>query len=606
MILEENQIQEILRSPKNLGTILEAMSLQRRLRFHTEVSFDGADIAVPKQDFLVKVSNILPPDKYRVIQSLYNLPNTTVEVVDTAYTELKRVCNSNDYSASYQFTDSELAEDWEMYRKNVLHDPEIWKTVGWNKMKTAPNSVLIIDLPVEQNTDRPEPYFYWLDIDDVCDYQLKDNSTTDMEWIIFNQPDDKIAVFDSKSYRVYKLGKDKQIEDKLVDNVHNLGYCPARFFWTEPLNTENPGLKKNPIAKELDSLDWLLFQQLSKRYLDTYAPYPIVGVFEQECDYQDDNGHSCHNGYMVDDETGLYLQGPDGGLLACPVCGNKRFTGPGSIIQVPVPSTTEGVANMIKPVSITSIDDKSLDFMTNEVERIKNNIIDSIVGRGGTVSEKEAINTVQVSANFANKTSVLNDLKLNFESAQKFVEETVCRLRYGKSFLSLGINWGSEFYIFTVVELYDQLKKAKETGASSAELTAIRNMITETKYRNNPLMLARMKLLKQIEPYSNKTETEIRELYNKGGLIDRDKFVIKINFEDFVNRFERENCDILEFGNKIPLSKKVEQINKEFEKYVKEQDLEIDKPIKDDKVNPPVEPKNKDTEPPQDNLGDDE
>ena len=78
---------------------------------------------------------------------------------------------------------------------------------------------------------------------------------------------------------------------------------------------------------------------------------------------------------------------------------------------------------MRNPVQITTIDKESLEYNVKECERLKNEIIISVVGSGGTVSEKEAINETQVSANFESKTAVLNALKTNFESAQKSMED---------------------------------------------------------------------------------------------------------------------------------------------------------------------------------------
>ncbi len=51
-----------------------------------------------------------------------------------------------------------------------------------------------------------------------------------MDWIIFRQPDKRIAVIDDERYRVFAEDKDGNIGELLVDNPHDLRYCPARFF----------------------------------------------------------------------------------------------------------------------------------------------------------------------------------------------------------------------------------------------------------------------------------------------------------------------------------------------------------------------------------------
>ena len=58
-------------------------------------------------------------------------------------------------------------------------------------------------------------------------------------------------------------------------------------------------------------------------------------------------------------------------------------------------------------------------------------------------------------------------------------------------------------------------------------------------------------------------------LYDKQ-LITREELFIKLNFANFVRRFERENTNILEFGSQIPLTKKVEIITNKFFDYASE------------------------------------
>ena len=153
--------------------------------------------------------------------------------------------------------------------------------------------------------------------------------------------------------------------------------------------------------------------------------------------------------------------------------------------------------------------------------------------------------------------------------AQKFVEDTVCKLRYGGAFISSSVNWGTEFYVFTVTELYSKYKQAKENGASNSELDAISQQILEVEYRNNPLVLQRMLILKQLEPYPHKTLDEVLKLYEKE-LLNENLVKLKINFSTLVEKFERENINIIEFASNKPMREKIDIINKKLLEYVTE------------------------------------
>lgn len=572
MALELNQIKQILQKPSKRQVIQKAVNMQRRLRFHTETNIAVSDINQPTTIFLQWVKTLLPKDKFNIFLQLFKFPLPTPAVVEDVYRELERVFYSRNSSSSYQFTDSELAEDWANYKKNSLNEPEVWKTAGWKRMQVSPNSILVVDLPQIQKSSRPEPYFYWLEIDAVIDYQLSKHDDNVFEWLIFNQPNHQIAVFDDTYIRVYQLNEKNEIQSLVSEASHDLGYCPARFFWSTQLNEKNKDLKKNPITKELSNLDWYLFFALSKQHLDLYAPYPIYSAYEADCNFENnETGDYCDGGFLRN-AKGEYKILNDGTVERCPCCSEKRIAGPGSFLEVPVPNQSEGVADMRNPVQITTIDKDSLDYNVSECARLKNEIVISVVGSGGTVSEKEAINETQVTANFESKTSVLNALKTNFELAQKFIEDTICKLRYGDAFISSSISWGTEFYVFTVTELYSKYKQAKENGASNSELDAISQQILEVEYRNNPLVLQRMLILKQLEPYPHKTLDEVIKLFEKG-LLDEKLVKLKINFNTLIDRFERENINIIEFASKKPLRDKINIITNKLLEYVTEDGL---------------------------------
>ena len=569
MALELNQIKQILQKPTKRQTIQKAVNAQRRLRFHTETNVAVSDINQPTTIFLDWVRQLLPKDKFNIFLHLFKFPLSTPAVVEDVYRELERVFYSRNSSSSYQFTDSELAEDWSQYKKNNLNEPEVWKTTGWKRMQVSPNSILVVDLPQVQTSLHPEPYFYWLEIDAVIDYQTSKLDENQFEWLIFKQPEHRIAVFDDTSIRVYQLNEKNEIQSLISEAKHDLGYCPARFFWSTQLNEKNKDLKKNPITKELSNLDWYLFFSISKQHLDLYAPYPIYSAYEADCNFENnETGDYCDGGFLRN-AKGEYKILNDGTVEKCPCCSEKRIAGPGSFLEVPIPNQSEGVADMRNPVQITTIDKDSLDYNVNECARLKNEIVISVVGSGGTVSEKEAINETQVTANFESKTSVLNALKTNFELAQKFVEDTVCKLRYGGAFISSSVNWGTEFYVFTVTELYSKYKQAKENGASNSELDAISQQILEVEYRNNPLVLQRMLILKQLEPYPHKTLDEVLKLYEKE-LLNENLVKLKINFSTLVEKFERENINIIEFASNKPMREKIDIINKKLLEYVTE------------------------------------
>ena len=561
MALSFEEIRKRINEPRKRSEINLALLHQNRIKFHVQTRLTPC-LFQSVNDFFAFVHNLLPHDKEKMFKTLFRFPVKTNEVTAICFDKLSRIFEGKNPLYSYQFTNSEYKYDFDWYRSDKLNEPKVWATKGWEFFKTEINSVLIVDVPKNQTTELPEPYFYWLPIADVINFEA-DRTTGEMRWIIFRQDGDKICVIDDVSYRVFK-GK-TNIETLESENVHDLGFCPARFFWNEAISLDRPDVKASPITKVLDSLDWFLFYSISKRHLDLYGSYPIYSGYEQACDFHnDESGDYCDGGFLRN-RQGLYLFDSAGMLLPCPKCGQKRIIGAGSFVEVPVPS--DGQPDLRNPVQMLAVDRNSLDYNTAEVERLRTEIITSVVGTNEEITTRDALNEQQIRANFESQTTVLNRIKKGFEEAMQWVDSTVCKLRYGDSFVSCAINLGTDFYLYDVQELRNQYKTAKEIGSSEAELDALQKRIIETEYRNDPEQLQRMLLFADLEPYRHLTRNEVKDLFEKE-LATKEDYLIKLNFANLVSRFERENMNIVEFGGAVPYARKIEIINQKFKDYV--------------------------------------
>lgn len=585
MGLNIEQIQKEIRENRKITVLNKAKAHQNRIKFHTETKVSSF-VSQPLTDFLSNVSSLIPDDKFRIFKLLFRFPIKTNEVTGIAFDKLFRVYDGRDPKYNYQFRNTELRDDWEWYRQEKLHEPEIWKSVGWEHLKTEINSVLVVDLPEKQEGNRPDPYFYWLRINDVLTFSA-DPMTGQMHWIIFFQGRDKVAVIDDKSYRIFAFDKGNITGDPIIENPHDLGYCPARFFWDKPISLDEPDIKRSPITKQLESLDWYLFFHISKRHLDTYAGYPIYSGYAMDCDFHnDETGDYCDGGFLKDKHD--HWKYDANGLVRCPLCSSKRISGAGSFVEVPIPG--EGQPDLHDPVKITTVDRHSLEYNVKEEERLKDAIIDGTVGVDSPVLTSQAVNEKQVSASYDSKTTILQGIKESLERAQKWTDETVCRLRYGNDFISASISLGTDFYLMSPSDLRSLYNSAKNAGASESELDSIQKQIIETEYRDNPLELQRMLILNELEPYRHIGRQEALTLYEKNIMPESD-LRIKMNFPDYVRRFERENTNVIEFGSAIPFNEKINRIRAEFEKYVEEEKARISPEI------PPKTPQNSLNEP---------
>jgi hypothetical protein len=490
-----------------------------------------------------------------MFDNMLTYPLKTNEVIDAISDEYIKVFKSQDAFKRINFSDSNLQSDFSDY-SDSLELNEFFQNDGFKAMMSAPSSILIVDLPVTQHTQRPEPYFYLLDIEQLIDIDF--DSKGNIEYIIFSDSGN-IAVFDDKFYRIYQKIKDEFI--LLSEEPHYLNYCPARNIWSDSVNKKNKLNKQSPITGILSRLDWLLFFETAKQNLDVYGAYPLYWTLATQCNYQDDAGNYCDGGLIK-----FYNEATEKeAFTKCPKCEANSIVGPGSLIEKPIPkgeNKTEGGA----PMGIVSIDKTSLDYNVSETERLKAEIVQSATGKLKLIS-KEAINSDQVQSQFENQTNVLNWIARNFEHAEEWLIDTICLMRYGTKYLGCEINWGTRFYLESIEDTINDYAQSKTSGLPSYMLIDKLIAIEETQSRGNNAARERLHLLRNLEPYPEMSIKECKE----AGILDIDKqgFVLKINFANFVSRFEAKYGNIAEFGTLLDFDTRIERVKSIFNEYAK-------------------------------------
>lgn len=565
MPLEFEELKKRLKEPKKRETISKAVAHENRLKFHAKTTLGLYEDPGQVWRFLDWVKSILLQDKYEKFCQLLQFPLETVALNSEIFEALAKIFDGRNPVYKYEFVNERQAEDWSEYKESYLKGETPWRTQGFEAMKYAINSVLIVDMPTEQVQGYPAPYFYWLSIGSVIDFEMEDEEQ--LSWIIFKQEGHRIAVFDDQSFRVFKLRENSnEIETEEVNNPHDLGYCPARFFWSKPISWETPELKAAPITEQLSALDWYLFFATSKKHLDLYAPYTIYSGLSSDCDFEDEGGNACDGGYMRDIK-GQHLYVGEGKLMECPKCSKNRIVGPGSFIEYDPPTPENGNVDLSNPIQSLPVDRPSLDYNVQECDRLKQSIFTAVTGNSIEVIGDQAVNEKQVMSLFESRKAVLVSIKRNFEKAQSWAESTICKLRYGSGFVSLSISYGTEFYLFSEDVILKMYEDAKANNLDFAILDILQNQYYETKYRNNLDQLQRSRILADLDPFRHLSTGGVAELF-KAGLVNREDYYLKANFSTLLGLFERENLNVLEFADGQPYSRKISLILEGIKSYI--------------------------------------
>lgn len=567
MKLTDEQAYQIVTAPSRKTELYYARHQESRLVFHCEPMLDINSLSTVHAftDFLDWVKGFLPIDKFKRFTQLLTAPVETVDSTEIIFDELGKAYDAHDKYMNFEFNNPDAKVDFLNYLA-TLKENEFWGRKSFECLKTGINDFIVIDVPSRQISAKPEPYFYILSIKDVWDVEINDHDI--LEYIAYKQDKFTIIVIDDLAYRVYWMGPNNNEDWKIKDRFpHDLNYTPACSFYTQSIKGSARINKRGPITACLTKLDWLLFWKTSKKYLDLYGAYPIIVTYKETCHYKDEYDNECDGyGYINYD-----VEQPNGGFKraqkACPECAKRSMIGPGSEWSVDAPADSSDVDLLKNPVAIVEVSNDKLEYGVKEIERLENEIYLNTVGFDGDAINKQSLNEDQVHAGFESRRAVLNRIKLELEKCRKFGIDTMARIRYGEQFLHSNVSFGTEFFLKSADQVAKEYSEAKAAGLPMFELANVREIYIKTRFKENPQAYDRARILSMLEPYPDMTLGELFSLqYN---YLDPWGFELKLNFSNFVSKFERENnTNILDFGSLIPLAQKINIITQKLYDYV--------------------------------------
>lgn len=499
-----------------------------------------------------------PSDKFAFFQKMLQLPIYTNSLVTAMQDEFNKVYDSQNSSFTYEFTNETTEADFKQY----LEDEKFWDkwiTESKEAMLKQVSSVCVVDMPKDPGNDT-RPYFYFQDIKAVIDIdyvQEGDNTAITMLMVKY----DELTIFyvDETRYLYYtRKSADKEFPQNPTTEVfHELGYCPACFFWKESIRKAEPIVKKSMITQALANLDKLLRFENDRNCLEAYAAYPILEKFNEDCTYYEevDNNvrYDCTEGWLQ------YPHMPK----RCPVCEKNQLVGPGSIVTHNVPSSKDEYETIGKTKFIGA-DVPTLGYWTARVAEVWDEIFYDCVGQGGDTMT-QAINTQQVMGNYDSKQSKCMKVVHNLEPSVNFILATFANLRYPGQFVGGHYCMGNKFYLQSVGEVLNDLSLTKKSGAPTYIVADKLDELNALNSRGNPVHKNRLWILQNLEPWPDYPINEIDLLGMQQ--VRPAEYLLKSEFSERILKFEREYGSIVEFGRKIDFAIKIDRIYKVLLSY---------------------------------------
>jgi len=582
-------IQALLKSPRNAAALAACVAQEQRIRLHADLLTDhAAQLAAPgMQQLLALPQAVLPQEKFEKLKAFVPAPLPTGKLVGEIFDGLSRVFEAQDGAVTLDMASAELETDFEQYRTG-LKEEAFWTQTAFRAVRRAPHSVLVVDMPAEQTTPRPEPYVFLLGIDRVVDYQL--NADASLAYLLFTLPSRRNeegksvlrrGVYDAAAYRIFEKLESQSDWPPVptLEHPHQLGYCPARLLWSDALLEETSLLRRSPLTPVLADLDAYVLWHACIEYFKMYGLIPPLWSVEEQCSYAPVGGEACSGGIVQELVGYTDVDGqpvPRYQARECPACKLSKYMGPGTHVKVPGP--TKDMPDTRNPMGFVNVPVDALKNALDTQRQGRRDILLSCLGADNEPTTGQPRNELDVQSGFESRQDVLVRIKKNFEAAEQWVLQTIGLLRYGAAvFRGVSVNRGEEFYLQTPKQLSEELEAARKAGAPVFLLSELQEKQLFTQYRNNPTKLDRVRILSDLEPWAQYSVDQITTMLNsslsQGGsyllvVYDPLRLALKADFARLIARFESEQADVRLFAARQPYYLKLQLITQILLSYV--------------------------------------
>lgn len=564
MVLDDTKIIQFLNSSKTNEKLADMKMIESRMRVYTENLTMNEVKNEPYWSVLLQKMKDRNASKFERVIEFARFPLPITSVSDSILTDLFKVFDGKNRNFNID-ADRDISKltDWENKSK-----VDIWIENNAKKvLKNKPCSFVVVDV---DNTGNP--YLLNVGIDRIMNTAFK-SEDGDLEYIMFLHSEfvrdektyQRISVYDDEAYRVYETEKGSTNYERITYNKHNIGYTPARAFMFESANDENLYNRRVAFSNTLAQMeDWTLFD-IYRNFVDHYAPFPVTEMVGAKCD-----NPSCNNGVVTREEP---INDPlNPGAMKkivepCIICDTDKssLVMPGTKIKIKLSPnkdlpTGAGLFRMIFP------DTDKLKYVPQKLDSLEIDIRHKVVGINHLERTQEAVNELQMTGSFASMETVLMRYKLELDKLYVWIIETVGKIFYKDILLKVDANFGTEFYLIAEEDLQARYDKAKKSGMPLEELQEIYIQLIETKYKGNPNKILRQKMLLKLDPMPLTTIQEAIDLASKN-LISTDILSMKVNFINFVNKFEEENAPITQFGSLLEMKDRLKKIREVLNRY---------------------------------------
>lgn len=577
---EKYNIQEILNNPKSLPELAKALDVQKWQRLHsTGVGYDS---------WWMQRNKYLESERSYEIKKIVCAQSTT-RIIEGIKKQFFKIFRAKGRVFNYNLDDS-TRKAFEEKLSDVNHGmsmDDIMQDMWHNGMFEDHHAVIGVELkPIEEmEGNDPEPIVTMYPSTQVHDICIKGN---DIEYLVLK-------------WEVLIAGQ-KRTALRLIDDEYDAVYIKEGESWVINMKDGRPDIIENPFEK----VPFIMLSQVRKTmFSELLKISPITNVLSDLKKYLSisDDHHLCVKLH----QHPLFYSYP----VTCPTCNGSKtvekqninagetFMNAGEdlaftedsgqcntcsgkgIVPAWKADITQGISLAVAekwedegypaaqaPAGYVTNDNETLKEQRTELYEIERTIEKGVLGIEGMLETSPSRETAtKVELNLQPLIDTLSSYSANAETVRKFLTDMIGKIYYGANWKGCQIFYGRKYFIRSEDNIMRELEQARKSGATISYLKELQDELTYIRFERNPEALSRAMIINEVEPYNGFTFEQVNEFK----FINKNDYIIKTNIADFIERFEFDNGNIVEFvkrGNNY--KKQLSEIKTKLKLYAEE------------------------------------
>lgn len=516
---------------------------------------------------------------------------TTPRIFEGIQKQFTKIFRAKGDVFEYHFIDSskDKDKDFKERLKSISHGLSIDELmlVIWNKaMFEDFNGFFGIELEKEENLKTPgvpeiDVCFYPLHV--IYDVGIEGK---EMEYIVIctsvnyqgkeiegyrfiDEAQDVIYIKVDGEYRVNTIVSAAGV-DVPDSYVNPFGKVPFVQISNYRANVKSDFLKNSPISKVIPDADTYLsvsddHQVCVKRY-----QHPIFYSYPVTCP-------TCNGSKTMrvpDPENENYFIAGDKDCNFCYGQGSVSYL-KGDILQgISLPTVekyeTDGFPAAAAPAGYVQNDHESIREQRIELADQERFIEKGVLGVEGILTTNKSVQqtATETELDLQPLIDTLNSYSANAESVRQSLTDLIGKYLYPNEYIDSYIHYGRKYFLKSEERVLAEYKEAKEGGANESFLKELLEELYYVRFENNPSALRRSLMLLDIEPMP--TRNSMDELILVKEFCDPLKLKIKVNFNDLIEKFEREIMPITMYKPELEYRQRISEILKQISVYATE------------------------------------